>query len=415
VVGEGAEIEELRTHAVSRLPSAMVPSAFVVMDALPVTANGKLDRRALPAPDYAAGVHADDGPLSALAATIRQAFADVLGLPTVGVDDNFFALGGHSMLALTLVERLQEQGVTISVRDVIAEPSVSGLMRTLDLSSVRGSLATLLPIRAAGPGATRPPLFCVHPGSGLSWCYSPLAGLVPAEYPIYGLQARGLDGQSRPADSLRAMAADYIEELRSVQPHGPYTLLGWSVGGLIAHEIAVQLQAAGEEIAGLIVLDAYPEDVRKTSDTSKTSEDGSVLESAPDLADLADWRAEEVARTMDAAQRQVARILGSVTQEEVAAYAEVFVNNRLVKVGHEYGLFEGDLLLIVATQAPEDGAAAASVQDPARWRPYVGGEIVTAEIDCAHEEMARPEQLARIWSAIAERMAASADEQPSEG
>lgn len=138
-------------------------------------------------------------------------------------------------------------------------PTAAGLAARLDgelsLPAARSALRVLLPLRAEGG---RPPFFCIHPSTGLIWCYAPLAGLMGPGRPLYGLQARGLGDDAALPASVAAMAADYIEQLAAVQPAGPYHLLGWSLGGVVAHEIAVQLQDAGEEVAALVMLDAYP-------------------------------------------------------------------------------------------------------------------------------------------------------------
>ncbi|MCW2917947.1 MAG: peptide synthetase [Actinomycetia bacterium] len=250
--------EVVRRYASEVLPGYLVPSAVVELEALPLTANGKLDRAALPDPRAEAGTgeRVSRGSAGALEELFCEAFAEVLNLPAVGVDDDFFVMGGHSLLATRLVERLRVRGVTVSLRNIVAAPTVSKLINTLNLSSVQDSLGPVLPIRDRGD---LPPIFCFHPGGGLSWCYTPLARYAPKEYPIYGIQARGLDGESQLPGSLMEMTQEYIEHIRSVQPTGPYYLLGFSFGGAPAHEIAVRLSEAGEQV-GLIIMDSYPPD-----------------------------------------------------------------------------------------------------------------------------------------------------------
>jgi thioesterase domain-containing protein/aryl carrier-like protein len=381
-----------RQHAAARLPEYMVPAAVVVLDALPLTPSGKLDKSALPAPDRAAEATdaARIGSMSQLEEMMCEEFARVLGLESTGPDDDFFRMGGHSLLAVRLVTRLQERGVSVSVRDVITAPTVAGLMSQMSLSSVQGAFSALLPIRDRG---SRPPLFCMHPAGGLSWCYMPLARYVPEDFRIYGLQARGLDGNGEPPCSVREMAADYIGMIRTVQGEGPYHLLGWSAGALIAHEIAVQFQAAGEEVGALIVLDAYP-DSRKPDpgdvdlDDPPAEEPG---ESGPDT-EAEDAR---MARLTEQIRQETGKFLGAISDDEVMVLARTFQRNAALGKAHDAGRFDGDMLILAAAEGKHDSTPVAD-----RWEIYVSGAITEISLPCAHPDMVRPDMLAQAWSAI---------------
>ncbi|RSM36171.1 non-ribosomal peptide synthetase [Amycolatopsis balhimycina DSM 5908] len=371
----GGLAEAVREYAADRLPAYLVPSAFVELGALPLTANGKLDRKALPSPEFAHGAGGEAaGPLAALEQSMCEAFAEVLGLPEVGVNDDFFTLGGHSLLAIALVQRLKRKGITTSVQDVMAAPTVTELMNTLSLSSVRDSLGVLLTIRGGGD---RLPLFCVHPAGGLSWCYTPFAQHVPPDLPVYGLQARGVDGRTPVAGSLAEMAADYIEQLREVRPHGPYHVVGYSFGAAPAHEMAVQLRARGEEVA-LVVMDSLPLDEILAEAREKGQP---VDEDVP-------W--EETIRA------EFGHLLGGFSDEEIAVFARIFENNTRIRGAHATGRFDGDALILVsAGSRPEDGPSAA------RWAPYVSGELTEVPIPCEHADMVRPGMMGLVWQAIA--------------
>jgi amino acid adenylation domain-containing protein len=383
---EDADVEELpgtvRRFAGGRLPDYMVPAAVVVVEKMPLTASGKLDRRVLPAPDFGPALSGSRAPSTPQEELLCSVFAEVLGLERIGVDDSFFDLGGHSLLAVSLVDRLRARGVSTSVRSLIEAPTVAGLISRLGETSVADARSVLLPIRAHG---SKPPIFCIHPAGGVSWCYLPLAQHVPQEYPLYGLQARGLDGAHPLAPSVREMAADYIEQIRAVQPSGPYHLLGLSFGGFAAHEIAVQLQAAGEEVAALVIMDAFPPSPEALAAATAEAEAEAEAEADED-ADLAD--------ELDRVRREYGDVIGTASDEELAIVVHILRNNRKIALAHEFRTFDGDLLLIAAE------IRAGGLHDVETWAPHLSGKVVRAGLPCRHAELARPDMLAQVWAEI---------------
>ncbi|WP_405402095.1 amino acid adenylation domain-containing protein [Streptomyces sp. NBC_01104] len=384
--GRGAEGlgQAVRSLAQDRLPGYMVPQAVVVIDKLPLMPNGKLDRKALPVPGGpAAGGQqgsAKGAAVTAFESSVCAAFAEVLDLERVGVDDDFFALGGHSLLAVRLVERLRKRGMAITVRDLFVAPTAAELMRRMTLSSVRDALDVLLPIRSQG---SRPPFFCVHPAGGISWCYMPLARYAPADVPLYGLQARGLDGEKELSPSVEEMAAHYVEQIRTVQPEGPYHLLGWSYGGAVAHEMAVRLRAEGQAVAALVILDQGP----WVPDEASQEPDGEDL----------DTKAE---RLVEDVRREAGDALGAVTEDEYRVFARVLQNHRVLRRRHQQKLFDGDVLLVRAEESELRAEA---------WGPYVTGEVEEVVVPGAHHEMTRPATLERVWSAVEARLGRDAE------
>ncbi len=241
----------------SQLPAYMVPSDFVALPALPLTLNGKLDRKALPTPK---APKADDAPapsrprtdLEKLVATVWQ---DCLGVAQVEVADDFFQLGGHSLIAVQVMARLaQETGQRLPLATLFEHPTVEKLAAVLQQASPPAAWSSLVPIK---PHGTKTPLYIVH-GAGLNvLIFNALSKQMSADQPVYGLQAKGLDGVEEPAESVEEMAAHYVAAITAANPQGPYALAGYSYGGIVAFEMARQLTAAGKQVKFLGMFDTY--------------------------------------------------------------------------------------------------------------------------------------------------------------
>jgi amino acid adenylation domain-containing protein len=253
IVGEAAP-GVLRQHLSDRLPEYMVPAAYVVLDALPLTPNGKLDRRALPAPSHTAlGQHTYEAPEGELESTLATIWAQVLGIARVGRHDSFFDLGGHSLLALRLMSRLSQRlEREVPVHLLFANPTVAAMARRINALEAPQEFRNRVAVRTAGSGM---PLFIIHAGDGEVGYAFDLAPHLPPQHPVYALAAIGLGDGETPLSSVEAMAARYVRAMRDVQPCGPYHLIGWSAGGMIACEIAAQLVGAGEPVGLVAVID----------------------------------------------------------------------------------------------------------------------------------------------------------------
>ncbi|MBV6325547.1 amino acid adenylation domain-containing protein, partial [Duganella sp. HSC-15S17] len=252
---EGAlSATNLREQLSASLAEYMVPSAFVTLDAFPLTANGKLDRKALPAPDKSAVVsRAYEAPQGEIEEALAQIWQDLLGLARIGRHDHFFEMGGHSLMAVQLVSRLRQVlDVEVPLRDLFAQPTLAGLATTISnaMTATRGG--NLVPIRSEGG---QRPLFLIHPGKGEIGYARDIAPWIDAEIPIYGLAARGFLSGEVPLATVEEMAECYLREIRKVQPSGPYRLAGWSAGGTIAYEIAHQLISVDERVEFLGLID----------------------------------------------------------------------------------------------------------------------------------------------------------------
>ncbi|MEH1847189.1 MAG: amino acid adenylation domain-containing protein, partial [Nostoc sp.] len=195
---------------------------------------------------------------------------DILGIHPVSIQDNFFELGGHSLIAVRLMSQIQQHfQINLPLATLFQNPTIEQLANFLGSSTDSLPWSTLVPIKSNG---NQPPLFCIHPAGGNVLCYQHFTYYLSSEQPLYGLQSVGLNPQNQPHTSIEQMATYYIQELQTLQPHGPYFLSGWSLGGLVAFEMAQQLSHQGEQVALLSLLDSYP-----VSITSKEPEDDAAL------------------------------------------------------------------------------------------------------------------------------------------
>jgi nonribosomal peptide synthetase DhbF len=394
-----ANLTGLRAALAAELPEYMVPSAVVALPELPLTPNGKLDQRALPAPGLAGG-GSGRAPRSAREEVVCALFADVLGVEQVGADDNFFECGGHSLLAAKLAGMVSRVlGAEMTVRTVFEAPTPAALLHRLDGSGeTGGGFDVLLPLRTGGSKA---PLFCLHPVGGLSWCYSGLLRTLDPDRPVYGLQSRGVGGAEEPASSLDAMLADYARQIRSVQPHGPYHLLGWSLGGALAHALAAELQQQGEAIELLALLDSYPVEPERRVETGSEQVLADMFQAYARIHGDSD----EPPASPDALRARLVDYLGrgdresqQLTPEQRTAGLEVTVANVRLVTPAEPPLFKGDALLLAATENVREWAR------PQDWAPYLSGSLMRYEVAATHEGMLAPEPAAEIGRILTARL-----------
>jgi amino acid adenylation domain-containing protein len=252
---EQEQISLLRDLCRRSLPDYLVPSAFVLLDGLPLNASGKIDHRSLPAPAAAwrSGEPVSRGPRDSTETLLAQVWKEILGVSEIGIRDNFFDAGGHSITAVALTARLsREYGRHIPVRALFEHPTIESFSRMLRQEVSLGLPSPLVPLRR---GHQKLPLFCIHPAGGLVHCYVNLLQRLGADQALYAFRSEGLEDGSEPLRTVPEMAALYAEHMLSVQPNGPYRVMGLSMGACVAFETARQLKANGHAVSFVGILD----------------------------------------------------------------------------------------------------------------------------------------------------------------
>ncbi|HEX5720950.1 MAG TPA: amino acid adenylation domain-containing protein [Thermoanaerobaculia bacterium] len=317
IVPEGSadlSISGLRSRLQEQLPAYMIPSAFVFLESLPLTSNGKVDRRALPPPARVRADRAEIGsaPRNNTEFVLVDIFAEALGLERVGIRENFFELGGQSLQALRVVAQVRARlGRELPAGALLGAPTVESLAALL----AEGGGSVNSAIIALQPQGAKRPFFCVHPAGGAAFRFVDLARCMGEERPFFALLARGLGAADEPFSRVEEMAAYSLAAIRSVQPEGPYLVGGYSLGGLVAFEIARQLEAAGQKVALLAIMDVSAEE--------------NTLEERVDSAEIVATLASQLSIPVTAEE------LRGISQEEQLSYA-VELGKRLGKLAPEF-------------------------------------------------------------------------------
>ncbi|MFI5714246.1 amino acid adenylation domain-containing protein [Nocardia sp. NPDC051750] len=399
--GFSIDVAELREYAGQRLPSYMVPSSIMVLDEIPLTPAGKLDRRALPVPVFAADAHFR-APRSPLEHTIAEIFAEALGVDRVGIDDSFFALGGNSLLATKVAARLgAETGVDISVQWLFTDATVGGLAARLAAPAdaealAEAALQVVLPIRDTGD---KTPIFAIHARDGLAWTFAGLTGLLPADQPIYGLQSPAYSETDYAPASLTEIAARYLAEIRRIQPVGPYRLLGWSLGGVLAHAVATELQEAGEQVEMLAMLDSHPAvdpGIFESAVRAALVEQGIVTEeTGRGVGELGDAE-------LDRLHELIPPELLRLPVDRLRGVYRTAVRSAELIADHQPRVYQG-VVDFFRADVPVPGAqqAGPTADD---WRPYVSGDIAEYAVPATHDDMTTVEAFAVIAPLLADRL-----------
>lgn len=421
--GVPIDIDAVRNFLAGRLPSYMIPTSFMVLDAMPLTPNSKLDRKALPKPDRASrSTHTE--PVTPTEKKLVALWQHILKLERVGLNDNFFELGGDSLNAAEMAALFPERfGMELPLGTLFEAPTIAAFAPLVERLSSENLdlLPVVLPLRKVDETA-QSPLFCIHPALGVSMGFSPLLRHLDPAIPVYGLQSRGLCDGLNLLNSIEEIAADYLAQIQRIQPQGPYRLVGRSMGGLIAYCIAEQMQAQGQQIELLAMIDSFlftPGDLARPR--AEADEVRAVLDfldidlghenTPPTLERLGEFLLNpENVRSFPIAQG-AAKLVKEIEKRNPAFLkhlSAVMLNN--VKLARQFAPRKADLELLYF-HATEMTGNLESILDrsPSAWWPFVGGKIEVHELACHHEGVLDPLPAAQIGEILQRRFSGASD------
>ncbi len=379
-----------------QLPRFMVPSAIIILDRLPLTANGKLDRKALPNPEFSQVQAAHVLPVGFIQNTLAGIWREILDLDrTISTDDDFFELGGHSLLVLDLIAQIKMSlGKELPIAAIFHAPTIASLSQLIDSDQQDGEWTPLVTFKNNGD---KPALFCFHPVGGHVICYNALAKALADDQPVYGLKAPGMETETGIITQLPAMALYYLEYIKAVNPQGRYRLLGYSFGGLLAYEIASQLEASGANVEFVGMLDtAHP---LLTVEMAANTDDAELLVSLfPDLGyTVAQLREEDQSG-------QLKRVFGeaklkgliprAMNDAAISRYFQVCRSN--LQMVYQPQSINAKICLVRAQQ----GSQRISSDDYLGWRQVPDLDVNLHWVSGQHENMMEPPHIGQITQLI---------------
>ena len=388
--------KNIQAALAEELPTHMRPIAYVTLDQLPLSANGKLDRNALPEPNMATKATRSEtsrAPAIGLESHLAKLFTHLLGVENIKAEDDFFALGGHSLLAMRLAADIRKEiQQPITVGQIMVTPTVAKLAALLAQDSIqhgKDKLSKMLEsnhVNASngfndliylreGQGT---PLFCFYPGSGFAWQYSTLSRYLKGNYPIIGLQSPRPDGLIASSNTLEELIEKQLTILHREQPQGPYYLLGYSLGGTVAYGVAAKLREAGETVNFLGLLDTYPAEVHDWND--------------PEGEEAAIGAEREQSQLLtNAIAGEETEVEASVKQEQEQMLAQIFANYkdavRLLKKAST-PQYDSKMNVFIAEQS-----LPSYIEPKKHWKPYVNDIIFHPLPYCSHENILSPDNL----------------------
>ena len=399
--------QDLQAHLAGTLPAAMIPSHFITLENFPLNSSGKVDRKALPAPRRQVTQDKAE-PETPTEALLTSLYATVLRTTRVGATDSFFDLGGNSLTAMRLVNVIsRETGADVGVSAIFLHPTPRRLAAAIAGISGSVPLAGSGPLVALSSGKAESPLFLVHPVGGTVSAYAPLGQELADTFKVYGLESPALsDGAV--ASSLADLVTDYTRRIQAVQPAGPYALAGWSMGGVIAFEIARRLEQAGADVSLLVLLDA-PFAIPGGHPS------GAAELAARFVADAAHSLGLDPAAAPDPAAvppaGQLAWLAGQLAGGSAAANGDPAERDAIeARLQRRFGLFAAHSRMLAGYRPAGSRvraatlivSAASSLNAPARalWPGQLNGEVSVLSVESDHYEFLRPPLVQDVGAAI---------------
>ncbi len=399
------KVRELQALLKAKLPEYMLPSAILSLEKFPLNLNGKIDRRALPAPSITRGEKAFVEASTTLEAQLVAIWESVLEMAPIGVTDDFFEIGGDSLLGTRIFSEIQNTtGRNLPLATLFQMPTIEKLAAALRQDGWKPNWA---PLVAVQPQGSRPPFFSVHGGFGGVLFYGALARLLGTDQPFYSLQAEGLDGGPIKHPTIPSMATYYLHEISRVQPHGPYFLGGYSFGGVVAFEMAQQLHAIGEKVALLVLFDSLNAEkprrrsiaarVRKRVQALRSSGEGEIVRNL--LRGTCHKLTSVLAKRLQNAQKLLHRsellAEGSIS-DPTSAVQLVQMSNKRALADYKLRSYAGRVTLFRA-EDPDDGHVHAADYG---WTKFAKGGISIHEIPGKHQVIFAPPNV----SVLAEKL-----------
>lgn len=404
VPAERAEqlVEAAREHCAQVLPDYMVPTLWHTLPALPVSPSGKADRKLLASLDLTPEASDAEGPHGLLEQQLCSIIAGVLGRERFGVDEDFFASGGHSLAALEVIAAVEEQlGLSVSIGALFAHPTVQALAASIAGERGEGAeFAPVLPLRehpavhdAAEPAHQLAPLFILPPAGGLGWCYAGYLSHLPAQQGVYALQAEAFsDPQTGFASSLQEMAEGYLKLIEKTLAERSlprrFALMGWSVGGTAAVQVAALAQAAGAQVERVVLLDAYPSEQWQGVPAPDEQESFRALLRMGGLPEPAADERLDLPGTLERLQR-AGSAMGYLPEEKLGVCLGSMRASAALMRGAEQAFFDGDVLLVGVPHEDQP------YLDAAGWAAHASS-FRSVLLEGTHPDLVNPARLAEV-------------------